>query len=132
MNQQRQHAPVFQFFREALRGYRIAGLCDHRLGPVLDEYLGHLARCVADGEMTVAEGLVLGNRVVRFASHAVPLDEARQVPRDRPSPPTAPAPSQPMPSRADTLVRDVEGVDGSWRRPREPVARARCPTCTGT
>ncbi|GEP08900.1 hypothetical protein [Methylobacterium gnaphalii] len=127
---QRQHAPVFQFFREALGGYRGAGLCDHRLGLVLDEYLGHLARSISGGEMTVAEGLVLGNRVVRFASHVVPLDEARHVPRDRPAPP--PAPSRPFPWRENTLVRDAEGRDGSWRKPGEPVARARCPTCTGT
>lgn len=77
MNRQA-HAPVFDFFRDALKGYRLSGAVDYRVGPVLDEYLGHLARCVADGEVTVAEGLVLGNLVVKFASRCASLPEARR------------------------------------------------------
>lgn len=125
----REHAPVFTFFREAVRGYRTAGLCDHRVGPVLDEYLGHLGRCVADGEMTVAEGLVVGNAVVKFASRCTPLPDARLEPRYEPPVPP-PAPAQPLPSRENTFVRDA-GDNEPWRRPREPVTRPRCPTCTG-
>lgn len=127
---QREHAPVFDFFRQAVRGYRVAGLCDYRIGPALDAYLGHLARCVADGEVAVAEGLTLGNAVVRFAARAIPLPEARQEPRDEPPIPS-PAPTRPLPSHEDTVVKDA-GEDGPWRRPRVPVARPRCSMCTGT
>lgn len=77
----RQRAPVWDYLRGALRGYRLAGTVDHRVGAVLDEYLGHLARLVTDREMPLAEGLVLGNAVVRFAGRCSPLPEARHEPR---------------------------------------------------
>lgn len=76
-----QHAPVWEFLRETLRAHRAMGRCDERLGPVLDEYLGHLARLVTTREVTLAEGLVLANDVVAFAGRCSPLPEARHEPR---------------------------------------------------
>lgn len=76
-----QPAPVWTHLRECLRGHRLAGTVDHRIGEVLDEYLGHLARCVAAGEVTLAEGLVVGNAAVAAAGRLRPLPEARRVPR---------------------------------------------------
>lgn len=76
-----QHAPVWDYLRETLRAHRSSGACDERVGPVLDEYLGHLARLVTTREVTLAEGLVLANRVVKFAGQCTPLTEARHVPR---------------------------------------------------
>lgn len=72
-----QHAPVWDYLRETLRAHRSSGACDERLGPVLDEYLGHLARLVTTREVTLAEGLVLANDVVKFAGRCRPLSEAR-------------------------------------------------------
>ncbi|MGU3476907.1 hypothetical protein [Methylobacterium sp. D48H] len=77
----RQHAPVWDYLRETLRAHRSSGACDERVGPVLDEYLGHLARLVTTREVTLAEGLVLANRVVSFAGQCRPLSEARHAPR---------------------------------------------------
>lgn len=125
------HAPIFEASRHSLRGHRVAGTVDYRIGPAVDAYLGHIARCVADREVTLSEGLVLANAAVKLATRCVPLPEARMEPRAD-SAPAPPVPAQAFPSRADTLVRDVDGGGGSWRRPREPVARPRCPTCTGT
>lgn len=88
MNRQ-QHAPVFTAFREMIRGHRVAGTIDFRVGPVADAYIGHVARCVADREMTLADGLVLTNAVVKLAVRCVPLPEARTVPRE----PVAPCPT---------------------------------------
>lgn len=68
-----QHAPVW----ETLRAHRWMGRCDERLGPVLDEYLGHLARLVTTRELTLAEGLVLANDVVKFSGRCRPLSETR-------------------------------------------------------
>ncbi|KQO89376.1 hypothetical protein ASF36_23355 [Methylobacterium sp. Leaf90] len=76
-----QPAPVWDYLRSALRGHRTSGAVDHRVGAALDEYLGHLARCVADGEVTLAEGLVLGNAVISFAGRCSPLPEARHAAR---------------------------------------------------
>lgn len=75
------HALVWDYLRSALKGHRLAGTVDHRVGAALDEYLGHLARCATTGEMTLAEGLALGNAVVAFAGRAVPLPEARHAVR---------------------------------------------------
>jgi hypothetical protein len=77
----RQTAPVWDYLRSALKGHRTSGTVDHRVGAALDEYLGHLARCVSTGEVTLAEGLVLGNAVVAFAGRCSPLPEARHEPR---------------------------------------------------
>lgn len=76
-----QPAPVWDYLRSALKGHRTSGAVDHRVGAVLDDYLGHLARCVADGEVTLAEGLVLGNAVISFAGRCSPLPETRHEPR---------------------------------------------------
>lgn len=58
------HALVFDAFRSMIRGHRVAGTIDFRVGPVADAYLGHVAPCVADRELTLAEGLVQANAVV--------------------------------------------------------------------
>ncbi len=76
-----QHAPVWEFLRETLRAHRSSGACDERIGPVLDEYLGHLARLVTARQVTLAEGLVLANEVVKFGGRCRPLPEARCEPR---------------------------------------------------
>lgn len=73
----RQPAPVWHYLRGALRGYRLAGTVDNRVGMVLDEYLGHLARLVTDRELPLAEGFVMASAVVRFAGRCSPLPEAR-------------------------------------------------------
>ncbi len=76
------HAPVFDAFRSMIRGHRVAGTIDYRVGPVADANLGYVARCVADRELTLAEGLVLANAVVKLATRCVPLVEARREPRE--------------------------------------------------
>lgn len=75
-------APVFDAFRSMICGHRVAGTIDYRVGPAADAYLGHVARCAADRELTLAEGLVLANAVVKLATRCVPLPEARWEPRE--------------------------------------------------
>ncbi|MCJ2046344.1 hypothetical protein MKK58_17655 [Methylobacterium sp. J-078] len=74
-------APVWDYLASTIRGYRIAGTCDARVGVVLEDYVGHAGRLVRDRHLTLSEGLVLANRAVRAARDLHALEEARRAPR---------------------------------------------------
>jgi hypothetical protein len=74
-------APVWTYLAETIRGYRLAGTVDHRVGIVLQEYVGHCGRLVRDRSLTLAEGLVLAQAAVTAAGRLAPLEEARHTPR---------------------------------------------------
>ncbi|WP_267358512.1 MULTISPECIES: hypothetical protein [unclassified Methylobacterium] len=74
-------APVWDYLAGIIRGYRLAGTVDARLGPILEEYVGHTGRLVRDRGLTLAEGLVLAQAAVTAAGRLAPLEEARRVAR---------------------------------------------------
>ncbi|CAA2104567.1 MULTISPECIES: hypothetical protein [Methylobacterium] len=71
------HAPVWDYLRSSIRAHRLAGTVDHRVGVVLDEYVGHMARCVATRQVTLSEGLAAANAAVVACGRLIPIPEDR-------------------------------------------------------